>query len=489
MSSLSRPNIVFITTDTQGREMVSPYGDRPGVDTPEIARIASEGVVFDNAFTTCPLCTPARGSWYSGVHPNRHGALANELAVSRAVPLAAEILKQSGYEAHHIGKWHLDAAGYDGAGDADGGFSPDSWYDLSCFYDEVGREGPNKFGGWNRGLEDPEYCFGHRVADRAIDYISSAAGRAAPFFLAVEFDEPHGPYICPPPFRDRFSSSDIYVPPTVGADLAAKPKLQQQYAAYLQNELGHPETVAGYYGKYYSCNSYVDYEIGRVFRAIQEHMPENTVVIYTSDHGDHLGAFGLGPKGPTMYDHTIAVPLIIWSSSLTEPRHVSSLVSSVDVWRTVMDLAGAPVELRESDGYDCYSLMPLVNGSAESVREAAFIEYNRFGIQFDQCDGFYPIRCVRTADHKLVINLFDSDELYDLRSDPAEANNLIQDGSIAGVRDELHERLLEWQHRTQDLLRSPRWRDRSWAPTRPAQFTGFTTTGFHETWDDWEWNR
>ncbi len=508
MSFCSRPNIVLITTDTQGREMLSTYVDRSGVETPCLDRMAYEGVVFENAFTAAPVCTPARGSWYTGLPPNRHGAMGNEMAVSRAVPFLGELLAQSGYRTHHVGKWHLDAAGYAGAGSADGGFAPASWYDLSCFYDEVGREGLNKFGGWNKGLEDESFCFGHRVADRAIEIIERSATKShePPLFLSVEFDEPHGPYICPPPFRDRFSPNDIFVPESLSADLAGKPELQKQYSAYLRDVFG-PEpagTAPGadrartpssgsrlprYYAKYYSCNSYVDYEIGRIVDAIRRRSSADTLVLFTSDHGDHLGAFGLGPKGPTMYDHTVAVPLIAWSPALEGGRREAGLVSALDLFPTVLEAAGVAFDNKQSAGYAGRSLMPVLFEDADSIRDSVTIEYNRFGIQFNQVRGFYPIRCIRTAGWKLVINLFDRDELYAVADDPGEVVNRIDDPACVATRNELHDRLLESMYATQDLLRGPEWANRSWRTNHDRSFVGFTTTGFTEEWPDGTWGR
>ena len=325
------PNIVFITTDTQGRNMLSCYVDRPGVETPCLDRLAKEGVLFENVFVACPLCTPSRGAWYSGLYPNRSGAISNETSVRRKHPLLAELMKETGYTCAHYGKWHLDAASYPGGGQPDGGF--ETWYDLYNFYDEVGREGLNRFGGWNKGLRDENYCFAHNVADQAIRRMQEHDYGRQPLLLAVEFDEPHGPYICPPPFNGRFKQDEIYIPPTFRSDMSKKPGLQQEYSAYLEATRPTADTYTGYYHRYYDCNSYVDYEIGRVLDAVRAHMPENTLVIYTSDHGDHLGAFGLNPKGPTMYDTTTAVPLIITGVGVQNTgRSVNDLIVSVDVW-------------------------------------------------------------------------------------------------------------------------------------------------------------
>ena len=482
---MSQPNIVFITTDTQGREMVSAYVDRPGVETPNIDKLAESSVVFDNCYVACPLCTPSRGAWYTGRYPNRNGAWGNEMTVGQHVPMLAELLNEQGYDAYHVGKWHLDGAGYNGSGSSDGGFDPEVWYDLSQFYDEVGHEGVNRFGGWSKGFEDIEFCYGHRVADKAINVLQRTHEK--PFFLAVEFDEPHGPYICPEPYYGRNSRDNIYIPPTFMADMSNKPKLQQEYATYLADLRKTPDTYPGYYPLYYDCNSYVDYEIGRVIEAVEKHCPPDTVIIYTSDHGDHLGAFGLGAKGPTMYDHTTRVPLIIRAPHLTDmSRREYGLVSSVDIPATILDIAGLSItedhRFASQNGYAWQSLTPILSSELECMRDAVFIEYNRFGKQFEQVEGLYPMRCVVTDDWKLSVNLFDTDELYDRQNDPHEAHNLIDDEHLQAVRVDLHERILSWQKQIHDVFRGPQWGYRAWRPDYEHSFEGLTTTGYKDEW-------
>ena len=486
---MAQPNIIFITTDTQGREMVSAYVDRPGVHTPQIDQLAQSSVVFENCYVACPLCTPSRAAWYTGRHPNRAGAWGNEMTIGRHVPMLAELLQEQGYAAYHVGKWHLDGAGYNGTGQSDGGFDPSVWYDLTNFYHEVGRDGPNRFGGWNKGFEDEACCYAHRVADRAIDVLKQQ--HDFPFFLAVEFDEPHGPYICPPPYHGRNSQADIYKPSTFMADLSDKPKLQQDYAAYLANLRTTPDMYPGYYHLYYDCNAYVDYEIGRVIEAVEQFAPSDTVIVFTSDHGDHLGAFGLGAKGPTMYDHTTRVPLIIRAPHLTgESRREAGLVSSVDLPATILDIAGLSINddprFVPQNGYSWQSLVPVLRGEQTSVHDAVYIEYNRFGKQFEQVNGLYPIRCIVTEDWKLSINLFDTDELYERQSDPEEAINRINDGGLHDVRIDLHDRLIAWQKQIHDVFRGPQWGIRHWRPDYQYAFEGLTTTGYK---DDWHFGR
>lgn len=204
---MKSPSIVFITTDTQGRDMVSAYGKRGGVETPNLDRFAREGVLFENAFCASPVCTPARGAWYSGLYPNRNGAWTNNVSMKRGIPLLADLLGDAGYHCVHLGKWHLDGS-YEGDGKPDGGFA--DWFDIANYHQANPQDGPNRFRAWNRGLDDIRFCFAHQVADRAIDIMRTP--RDKPLFLAVEFDEPHGPYICPPPFRGRFRYDEVYRP-------------------------------------------------------------------------------------------------------------------------------------------------------------------------------------------------------------------------------------------------------------------------------------
>jgi len=486
---MKQPNIIFITTDTQGREMLSCYVDRPGVDTPSLDRMAQSGVLFENAFTSCPLCTPARGSWYSGLHPNRNGAWCNNVTMRRGVPLLPELLSAQGYRTKHLGKWHLDGGSYNGNGKADGGFDEDTWYDISNYHAETADPEatyPNRFKAWNLGIKDEKYCVGHCLADRAIDMLKTVPSQEAPLFLAVEFDEPHGPYIAPPPFRGRNPYESLYRPPTLNADMSGKPRIQQEWSSFLLKAQNNPEDLPAYYSKYYDTNSYVDYEIGRVLDAVETYCGDNTVVIFTSDHGDHLGAFGLRAKGLTMYDHTTAVPLIVRAPGMIQGgRREKGLVSSVDIWATIMDLADVSLDGRHfgsANGYTCRSLLPALRGETDTLRDDVIIEFNRFGVWHKQNEGLYPIRCIRTHEWKLAINLFDRDELYDLKNDPDEARNLIDSEDTAAIRDELHGRILAWQEETRDPFRGRCWEEREWS-SLDHEFEGLFTTGWKDEWE------
>ena len=186
-----------------------------------------------------------------------------------------------------------------------------------------------------------------------------------------------------------------------------------------------------------------------------------------------------------MYESTCAVPLIIRAPGCRRDHRTPALASGVDLFPTVLDLAGIDRRSFTLDrGYTGVSLLPVLRGEQASVREEVVIEYNRFGLRHDQDDGFFPIRCLRTGRWKLAINLFDRDELYDLETDPDEAVNRIDDLACADIRNQLHERLLTWQDQSRDPLRSPQWRCRSWRDEPRPAFEGLFTTGYKQTWPD-----
>lgn len=134
-------------------------------------------------------------------------------------------------------------------------------------------------------------------------------------------------------------------------------------------------------------------------------------------------------------------------------------------------------------GYSCRSLRPVMQDETGSLHEVVFMEYNRFGKQFEQVDDLYLIRCIVTPEWKLSINLFDADELYDRISDPNEAVNRINDAVLQHIRADLHDQLLAWQKRTHDVFRRPQWGYRPWRPDYQHEFEGLNTTGYNDAWE------
>ena len=459
----------MIMTDTQTKSMVGAYGD-PSVDTPNLDRLAATGIRFDRAYTASPLCTPARSALFTGMRPEVNGAWCNNMAPQANIPLMGTICRHYGWRAAYTGKWHLDGAGYFGDGLAGGGFEPDWWYDGKRYADDIG---PDMFHHYRtcKTADDLRHAgfteatiWGHRVADRAIDFLAEV--RDALFVLVVSFDEPHGPYVAPPEYWEKFAPADIPAPPNFNAPLTNKPHLQQiQRQEYGDREW---EDYARSLVKFWGCNSYIDREIGRVIEAIERLHGDDTIIIYTTDHGDMLGAHGLRSKGPMMYEETCNAPLIVRVPGGPAGVASQALVSHLDILPTIVHLTGnePPACLHGT------SLAPLLRNPGAAVRAHALLSFTRFAINHDDWGEFYPIRCILDERYKLAINLFETDELYDLVDDPHELNNLIDDPAHHNVRARLHDSLLAEMDRIRDPFRSFRWGDRPWRTARKQFYSG-----------------
>jgi arylsulfatase A-like enzyme len=464
-------NLVLIFTDTQNKDMVGAYGD-PSVATPHLDRLAAEGIRFERAYPTCPLCTPARGSIFSGLHPQINGAWANNLAPSANVPLMGEIFRQHGYRVGYSGKWHLDGSGYFGDGEPGGGFEPEWWYDGKRYLDDIG---PRREAVYRRlatvddlregGFTAPEDIWGHRVADRAIQFLDSVGTQ--PFLLCVSFDEPHGPFAAPPEWWERFADHPFPERPNTLATLDGKPELQQiQRAEKDISREAYAHTLARWYG----CNAYIDQEVGRVLEALDRRHRDDTLVLYTADHGDQRLSHGLTGKGPMMYEESCNVPFIARLPGGPAGAVSEALVSHLDLLPTFL----AAAELEVPPALQGVSLLPALQDPSARVREHVLLSYQRFAINHDGWGGFYPIRCVRDRRYKLAVNLFDQDEFYDLERDPYELRNLIDEPSHAAERDRLHELLLDEMDAIRDPFRTWHWGNRPWREARKPFYRGGT---------------
>jgi uncharacterized sulfatase len=466
---MPRPNFVLIMTDTQATNVVGAYG-HPDLETPNIDRLAETGVTFTRAYTTCPLCTPARAGIFTGIYSHTAGAWTNNLPLGDNVITMGQRFRDGGYRTAYIGKWHLDGHDYFGTGLCPDGWDDAYWYDGRRYLDELNEEEIHL---WRRGLstlEDlrahdvrAEFTWAHRVSDRVIDFLEQQSGE--PFLLVVSYDEPHHPFACPPEYAAKFEHYDYPVGPAAYDTLEDKPAHQREWAAA---DDVHLENGRLRFPMYFGCNSFVDSESGRVIDAVHALAPKDTTIIFTSDHGDMLGAHRLRGKGPVMYEEITHVPLIIERPGGTGSGTVSStLVSHVDLLPTMLELAGldAPPILEGE------SITPLLRGEEASERSVV-LEFQRYEIEHDSWGGFQPVRCTVSGQYKLVINLLHTDELYDLETDPAEMINLIDHPDCANVRDELHDRLLDWMYEKRDPFRGPCWERRPWRDTRRFQWRG-----------------
>jgi len=465
-------NIVFLMTDTQTRDMVGAYGN-PEVSTPNLDRLASTGQLFERAYTCCPLCTPARGALFSGIHPPLNGAWANNMSPGENFPLMGEVFSRQGYQVAYTGKWHLDGTSYFGDGKAGGGFPQDWWYDGKNYADDLG---PERFETYRtcHSLEDmrtaafqEEETWAYRVADRALDFLNRQDG-TTPFLLVASFDEPHGPCVVPASWTDRWQEDQVPERPGFALPLEDKPALQQDGRTF--NSPEDWDRARERQLKQYLCNSFVDSQIGRILDLLDERFAEDTLIVYTSDHGDMMGVHGLISKGPFMYEETNNIPFLLRMPGASPGRH-QALASHIDLMPTLLDAAGLPIP----DILQGRSLLPLVRGECPSIQDEVHMSFSRFGMGHDGWGGLYPIRSVVTDRYKLNLNLFDTDELYDLEEHPREAVNRIEDEDLADIRADLHQRILDHMDRIRDPFRGVDWQNRAWTSSdQPRRYNGGT---------------
>ena len=451
-------NILLIQTDQQRRDFLGVYGNEV-VRTPNVDRLSAGGVVFDHAFTPCPLCAPARASLITGKRPVRHGILRNPESGSvggrdflRRETTLAEILRRRGYRSTICGKWHVGTTLSPGECAFEGIFYPGYGYPAEhphylAWLEKLGarftlrEEFYGRRPGGARGpllaaiqVGPEEASVPHYLVEMAVAVLRRAAALGEPFLLRVDFWGPHAPYIIPERFARMYDPDDLPPWSNFADDLAAKPLIQRAMQRYWGVQDFTWREWSRLVAMCYGYMSLIDEEVGRLLAVLEEEgLADDTAVFFTSDHGGMVGAHGLADKGPYLYEEVIRVPLVARLPGQTGPRRSPAPVYNFDLMPTILDLAGCEVPA----GLDARSLLPILRGERETVREERPV--------FIECHGHqtpYPQRLVRTDTAKYVFNAAEDDELYDLESDPGELVNLASDPGRAPLLWEMR-RLLE----------------------------------------------
>lgn len=468
---MDKNQVIIIMTDTQRTDMLGCYGNKEMI-TPNLDRLAREGMRFDKAYTCQPVCGPARSAIFTGTYPHSNGSWGNSMPLGDNVKTIGQRLNDNGYNTAYIGKWHLDGGDYFGNGICPEGWDPQYWYDMRCYLEELTDEERL----WSRKIsimEEKEvkedFTFGHRCSDKAIDYLTKNSDED--FFLVVSYDEPHGPFVCPKPFSTMYEDYEFPKDQNVWDTLENKPEHQRAWAGDSINLDRDALKLKHQY--FFGCNSFVDYEIGRVINAIDQFAPD-ALVIYTSDHGDALQSHCLHNKGASMYDEITNIPFIVrWPKVIKANQVNSNITSHIDIVPTILDVMGIP----QSKLLEGRSMINTFKDTSKGINKEVFIEFNRYEIDHDGFGGFQPIRCAYDGQYKLCINLMTTDELYDTKKDPSEINNLIDNPTYNEIRNQLHDKILDWMNDTRDPFRGYYWERRPWrVDSRPAtwDYTGYT---------------
>ena len=461
----STKQVVFIMTDTTRHDMVGCYGNSNMI-TPNIDSLAKEGVLYEKAYSCQPVCGPARSAIFTGLYPHSNGSFTNTVPLYEGVKTIGEYLAEKDIHSAYIGKWHLDGGDYFGNGICPRGYDPKYWYDMRCYLDELTVEErvksrTEKSSIVNGGIEK-EFTFGHRVSNRALDFLEEA--KDEDFFLTVSYDEPHGPYLCPEPYASMYKDYELPLTPAYYDTLEGKPEYQKLWAGF---HLSEDKTKLKIKPRLFlGCNSFADYEIGRVIDKVKELAP-NAMIIYTSDHGEALGAHSIELKGSSVYEEITHIPFIVARGNFKPPvgKKYSSVISHIDITPTILDYFGVDLPPVLAG----VSMRPIIsNPEGEHLHDTVFTEFHRYEIDHDGFGGLQFMRGAISDDAKLAIHLLDkTDEMYDTVKDPYELKNIINNPSYSEKRNEMHESILKMMNDTRDPYRGYQWRCRAWNDNTP----------------------
>ena len=424
-----KPNILFLMTDQQRGDCLGCAGN-PVIKTPHLDSIAKEGVVFSNAYTSTPSCTPARSAILTGLSPWHHGMIGYGRVAGKHPFELPRAIRDAGYYLHGIGKMHWfpqrRLRGYhkillDESGRVE---SPGFVSDYRLWFKEQAPEmDPDATGiGWNdyrgKAYALPERLHPTRwTADRAVEFIENYQ-RSEPFMLKVSFARPHSPYDPPQRFIDMYDEDDMPAP-AVG-DWAAK------YARHEDSprpSLWHGDLGVRQAKKsrraYYGSISLIDEQIGRILAALKKSGKyDNTLIIFFADHGDMLGDHHLWRK-TYAYEGSAHVPMLLrWPKAMgMDNQRGKSLPQPTelrDVLPTFLDVAGAPIP----DSLDGKSLLELVRGNTKDWRPFIDLEHS-------MCYNKDHWNALTDGKVKYIYYAFDGrEELFDLTGDPNELHNL-----------------------------------------------------------------
>lgn len=429
-----RPNIIFMFADDQAKESMGFCGN-PVIQTPNMDRLAGDGVFFENAFITTPICCSSRASILTGQHMRRHGIE----DFHKPVPAEAfaqtypVVLRDAGYRTAYLGKFAIGWPDEDQKHLALPADEFDFWYGF-----------PQVFG-FKQEIDGEVHYLTDLMTTKAVEFMRSTP-EDQPFCMTLAFKEPHGPLdFFDPDFPKYYEDTEIPRPKTLTQEAYDK------MPAFVRHSLNGSGDVPRFLDnnayqasmrKIYSYISRLDQSVGIIMDALHAMgLADNTVIIYSSDHGSFQGAHGLVGKW-LLYEESIRVPLIVWDGRLPKKRRGvrhEGMALNIDWAPTMLDYGGAPIP----EAMQGKSLRPLVEGEKNSVREDAYFEHT-----YVHHDNIRSSEAVRSDEWK-YIRYFKQEpvyeELFHLADDPEELHDLAGDAKHASTLKRLRARCDEYR--------------------------------------------
>ncbi len=466
---MTKPNIIIIYTDQQRYDTLGSSGNAL-IQTPNLDRLAAEGTCFSNAFVTCPICVPSRVSLWTGRYNHTNLSYNNHRLMSERETDFVSVFREHGYTTALIGKDHC----FPGPREEEifdhritgghAGFNP-SVNDAGQRNLDV-RQGKMQVP-MAADPVDAEENPTAQICREGCRYVENAADDI-PFLLWLSIPDPHPPYMVAEPWASMYGDVGIPRPVWCEGETGNKPYRQQLITQWNRYDKEYPgDDIMRLRQIYWGMVSCIDEHVGRLIALLKDKsFDDNTIVVYTSDHGDYMGDHKMIRKGVNVYDVLVHVPLIVWGKEVLA-HNTEAMVENIDILPTLAQLADIPIP----DGVQGRSFAKVLLGETDAHRDCVHLEHGDPGRPLRPGDlsaaeheelaadtGHHLCRIIsrgrvkgiRTRRWKYCVTPGDVDELYDLENDPGELDNLAAAPQHADVVHDLRARLLQWEVETEE---------------------------------------
>ncbi len=469
-----KPNLLFIITDEQRTNTMAAYGNTK-IKTPNLNRLADQSFVFRNAYVTQPVCTPSRAAIMTGLYPHTSGCVSNNIPLNDSIPAFPGLLNDADYQTAYMGKWHLGDEIYPQQGfntwvsiedlysshfrpnrDQNDRSSYHHWLIKNGFKPD--RNG-NKFSREFAAKLPLEYSKPHFLAEHACQYLEQ--NKDKPFILYLSFLEPHMPFTGP--LDSLYDPSYVDLPENFSDTFGPNDPLR--YRLKRENAIKHygskESDIRALIARYWGLVTEVDQSVGTVLDKLRQlGLDDHTIVVYTTDHGDMMGAHAMVEK-QVMLQEAVHVPFLLKDPLINrQQQFIDQPVSQIDIVPTLLDLMGKHVPERLQGK----SLVPVLKGKKDQ-KSYVYIEWNpddnyRNGVnkhtkiaseeEIKQVGTSSTIGVIAPDGWKLCLSEKDKNQLYNLNEDPLETTNLYDDPKYQSRIRMLTEKIWEWQIKTGD---------------------------------------
>jgi arylsulfatase A-like enzyme len=452
-----KPNLLFLWTDQQRADTLAAYGNAR-FRVPMLNRLASESVVFDRAYVTQPVCTPSRSSVMTGLWPHQSGCVNNNIPLPTATKTIPELLNDSGYRTAYMGKWHLGDEVFAQHGFQEWKAIEDGMYEK---YYSAGRDpkARSAYHAFLMGLgykPDEKNVFSRNYASKLPvehskpSFLANEASkfllknRGGPFLLYVNFLEPHTPFSSA--LNDLHSEEEAPLPKNYpGIPEGPEPEWYKRRRKSVPKDRASLQRSARNYA---GLCSLVDQAVGRILWALEASgQMENTIIAFTSDHGEMMGAHTLLYK-QVMYEEAIHVPYLLRVPFRNQkPHHVKQPVSHIDIAPTLLELLG---KKQAAASFFGQSVVPLLSGAGRQ-QDHVFLEWTED--KKDSGEGPNGRTVISPNGYKLVLYDTDTCLLFDRNKDPLEMHNAYGKPEYTAIQNKLRKAIEGWQKATNDKLK------------------------------------